>query len=330
MAVNLPPQYHDAEAEYKKARTPEEKLAALKKMWVILPKHKASEKVQSQLKTKISDLNDEIEQKASGPKKSGNNFKIPRQGAGQYVFLGAPNAGKSRLLSKLTKATPEVAAYPFTTREPIPGMMDYEDVRLQLIDLPPITADFFEPFIGDFTRIADAAVLVVDLADDDCPFSTEAVIDRLKVAKRMLVGEIPEGEEDPTVWYVKTLMVCNKIDAEGSEDRLAFVQDMFSTKFPMVTISAEQGNGMEELKKRLYEHLDIIRIYAKQPGKPADMTAPFTIPRGGTVLDFAEKVHTDFVETLKSARVWGSAEFDGQTVKRDHVLADKDVVELHT
>jgi ribosome-interacting GTPase 1 len=329
MAVNLPPQYHDAEAEYKKARTPEEKLAALKKMWVILPKHKASEKVQSQLKTKIADLNDEIEHKASGPKKSGSAYKIPRQGAGQYVFLGAPNAGKSRLLSRLTKATPEVAAYPFTTREPIPGMMDFEDVRLQLIDLPPITSDFFEPFVGDFTRVADAAVLLVDLADDDCPFATEAVIDRLKAAKRLLVGEIPEGEEDPTVWYVKTLMVCNKIDADGADDRLAFIQDMFATKFPILTISAERGDGLDELKKRLYEHLDIIRVYAKQPGKPSDMTAPFTIPRGGTVLDFAEKVHTDFAESLKSARVWGSAEFDGQTVKRDHVLADKDVVELH-
>jgi uncharacterized protein len=281
MAVNLPPHYHDAENEYKKARTPEEKLAALKKMWVILPKHKASEKVQAQLKTKISDLSDEVEQRASGPKKGGNTYKIPRQGAGQYVFLGAPNAGKSRLLSRLTKATPEVAPYPFTTREPIPGMMDYEDVRLQLIDLPPVTADFCEPFVNDFTRIADAAVLLVDLADDDCPFATEAVLDRMKASKRILVSEIPEGEEDPTIWYVKTLMVGNKIDAEGAADRLAFIQDMFAAKFPIITISAERGDGIEEFKKRLYDHLDIIRIYAKLPGKPADMTAPFTIPRGG-------------------------------------------------
>jgi ribosome-interacting GTPase 1 len=285
--------------------------------------------VQAQLKTKIADLSDEVEARASGPKKSSTSYKIPRQGAGQYVLLGAPNAGKSRLLSKLTKANPEVAAYPFTTREPIPGMMDYEDVRLQLIDLPPVTADFFEPFIGDFTRIADAAMLVVDLADDDCPFATEAVIERMKTAKRLLVGELPEGEEDPTVWFVKTLMVCNKIDADGATDRLAFIQEMFAAKFPILTISAERGDGLDELKKKLYDHLDIIRVYAKQPGKPADMTAPFTIPRGGTVLDFAEKVHTDFVDTLKSARVWGSAEFDGQTVKRDHVLADRDLVELH-
>src|SRR5215207_1182762 len=155
MAVNLPPQYHDAEARYKKGKTAEEKLAALKEMWVILPKHKASEKVQAELKTKISELTDQIEQAKQGPKKAAaGTFKFPRQGAGQVVFVGPPNAGKSFLLSKLTKATPAVAPYPFTTREPVPGMMDYEDTRVQLIDLPPITADFYEPYLTDFTRTA--------------------------------------------------------------------------------------------------------------------------------------------------------------------------------
>src|SRR6478735_4649983 len=144
MAVNLPPQYHDAEARYKKAQTPEDKLAALKEMWVILPKHKASEKVQADLKTKISELTDQIEQAKSGPKKAAHGvYKIPRQGAGTVVFLGPPNAGKSLLMTKLTKASPEVAPYPFTTREPVPGMMDYEDVRVQLLELPPITADAY-------------------------------------------------------------------------------------------------------------------------------------------------------------------------------------------
>src|SRR6478752_1063147 len=164
MAVNLPPQYHDAEARYKKAGTPEDKLAALKEMWVILPKHKASEKVQASLKTKISELTDQIEHEKTAPKKAPpGTFSIPRQGAGQVVFLGPPNAGKSRLLTRLTKASPAVAPYPFTTREPVPGMMDYEDVRVQLIDLPPITADHYENFITDITRAADAAVLFLDL-----------------------------------------------------------------------------------------------------------------------------------------------------------------------
>jgi ribosome-interacting GTPase 1 len=329
MAVNLPPQYHDAEAEYKKARTPEEKLAALKKMWVILPKHKASEKVQAILKTKIGEVSDEVEAVKAGPKKATASYKIPRQGAGTIVFLGGPNAGKSSLLRKLTKATPEVAPYPFTTREPVPGMMDWEDVRVQLIDLPPITADFYEPHVTDFARNADAAALIVDLGDDDGPFAAETVIDRLAERKLHLVATPPAADEDPTVFHVRTLLVANKIDADGAADRLDILKEMIGDRMPLLTVSAERGDGLEELRARLYRLLGVMRVYAKPPGKPADKTAPFTIPEGGTVLDFAEKVHSDLAEGLKSAKVWGSAQFDGQTIKRDHVLRDQDVVELH-
>jgi uncharacterized protein len=329
MAVNLPPQYHDAEAEYKKARTPDEKLAALKKMWVILPKHKASEKVQAILKTKISEISDEVETAKTGPKKATASYKIPRQGAGTVVFLGGPNGGKSSLLRKLTKAMPEVAPYPFTTREPVPGMMDWEDVRVQLIDLPPITADFYEPYVTDFVRTADAAVLVVDLGDDDGPFAAETVIERLAGRKIHLVGTPLEGEEDPTVFHVRTLLAANKVDADGAADRLDILKEMIGDRIPILPVSAERGNGMDELRTQLFRLLHAIRVYAKPPGKPADMTTPFTIHDGGTVLDFAEKVHSELAESLKSAKVWGSAQFDGQTVKRDHVLRDKDVVELH-
>src|SRR5215213_6116613 len=330
MAVNLPPQYHDAEAEYKKARTPEEKLAALKKMWVILPKHKASEKVQVILKTKISEVNDEIEAIKSGPKKaSPASYKIPRQGAGTIVFLGGPNGGKSSLLRKLTKATPEVAPYPFTTREPVPGMMDWEDVRVQLIDLPPITADFYEPHVTDFARNADAAALIVDLGDDDGPFAAETVIERLAERKIHLVGTPPAADEDPTVFHVRTLLVANKIDADGAADRLDILREMIGDRMAILTASADRGDGLAELRTRLFRLLGVMRIYAKPPGKPPDKAAPFTIPEGGTVLDFAEKVHSELAESLKSAKVWGSAQFDGQTVKRDHVLRDQDIVELH-
>jgi ribosome-interacting GTPase 1 len=328
MAVNLPPQYHDAEAEYKKARTPDEKLAALKKMWVILPKHKASEKVQAILKTKISEVSDEVEAVKSGPKKATASYKIPRQGAGTVAFLGGPNGGKSSLLRKLTKATPEVAPYPFTTREPVPGMMDFEDVRVQLIDLPPITADFYEPYVTDFARTADAAVLVVDLGDDDGPFAAEAVLERLAGRKIHLVGSPPEGDDDPTAFHVRTLLVANKVDADGAADRQDILKEMIGDRMPVLALSAERGDGVDELRTQLFRLLNVIRVYAKPQGKPADMTAPFTIPEGGTVLDFAEKVHSDLADTLKAAKVWGSAQFDGQTVKRDHVLKDKDVVEL--
>lgn len=331
MAVNLPPQYHDAEERYRKGRNPEEKLAALKDMWVILPKHKASEKVQAELKRKISELSDDIEATKSGPKKAApGTFKFPRQGAGQVVFVGPPNAGKSQLLTKLTKATPAVAPYPFTTREPVPGMMDFEDVRIQLIDLPPITVDVYEPFITDLTRSADAAVLFLDLDDDDGPAATQAVIDRLKQARRILAASRPGPEEDdPTVYQLPTLLVGTKVDAEAADLRWELAQESLGGRFPTLLISAERGDGLEEFRKAVFEMLQVIRIYSKMPGKPADKTNPFTCPIGSTVEEFAGCVHQDLQEKLKSARVWGSGAFDGQTVGRDHVLQDYDIVELH-
>ena len=331
MAVNLPPHYHDADARYKKAQTPEDKLVALKEMWVLLPKHKASEKVQAELKTKISELTDQIEQAKSGPKKAApGTFKFPRQGAGQVVFVGPPNAGKSLLMTKLTKAKPEVAPYPFTTREPVPGMMDYEDVRVQLIELPPITADAYETFVTDITRAADAAVLFLDLADDDGSAATKAVIDRLKLARRELVQPGSPTTDDPTTYAVPTLLVANKGDDDAADIRLEIAREEFGTQYPLLIISAERGDGLDALRKAIYDVLGVMRIYTKQPGKPADMTSPFTPPIGATVAELAGKVHRDLEDTVKSARIWGTGVHDGQTVGRDHVLHDKDVVELHT
>jgi ribosome-interacting GTPase 1 len=331
MAVNLPPHYHDAEARYKKAQTSEDKLAALKEMWVLLPKHKASEKVQADLKTKISELTDQIEQTKLGPRKAApGTYKFPRQGAGQVVFLGPPNAGKSLLMTKLTKATPAVAPYPFTTREPIPGMMDFEDVRIQLIDLPPITADAYEHFITDITRSADAALLFLDLADDDGPAATQAAIDRLRLARRELVPPGSPPTDDPTVYALPAILVANKRDDEAADLRLELDREALGLPLPWQVISAERGEGIAELRKAIYDALGVMRIYTKQPGKPADMTSPFTPPIGSTVAELAGRVHRDLEDSVKSARVWGSGAFDGQTVGRDHVLHDKDVVELHT
>lgn len=331
MAVNLPPQYHDAESRYKKAQSPEDKLAALKEMWVILPKHKASEKVQADLKTKISELTDQIEHAKTGPKKAAHGvYRLPRQGAGTVVFVGPPNAGKSQLLTKLTKAAPAVAPYPFTTREPVPGMMDYEDVRVQLVDLPPITADHYENFVTDLTRAADAAVLFLDLSDDDGPPATKAVIDRLKAARRELVAPGTRHGDDPAVYAVPTILVASKADDDAADIRLEIAREEFGTRFPLLVISAERGDGLPELRKAIYDALGVMRIYTKQPGKPADLTSPFTPPVGATVAELAGKVHRDLEETVKSARVWGTRVHDGQTVGRDHVLHDKDVVELHT
>jgi ribosome-interacting GTPase 1 len=329
VAVNLTPQYLEAEAEYKRAQTAEERLECLRRMWGLLPKHKASEKLQAELKTKISEAKGEVERERKSPKKAGVSHKIPRQGAGQVVLVGPPNAGKSRILTRLTRATPEVAPFPFTTREPTPGMMDWEDVRVQLIDTPPITAEYLEGYLSSMVRAADRCLLVLDLADDDGPFAAEAVSERLAQVKTALVGQPPAHPDDPTVAYIKTILVANKAAAEGAPGRLEVVREMFAGRFPIEVVDAESGQGLEDLRTAIFKSLEVIRVYSKRPGKPADMDSPFTCPAGSTVAQVAELVHRDFADKLKSARIWGTGVFDGQTVTRDHVLHDRDVVELH-
>jgi ribosome-interacting GTPase 1 len=350
MAANLTPQYLEAEAEYKKAQTAEERLACLKKMYSLLPKHKASEKLQADLKTKISEAKEAVDREKKSPKKIGVSYKIPRQGAGQYVILGAPNVGKSRLLTRLTRASPEVAPYPFTTHEPHAGMMDWEDVRVQLIDTPPITADYLEGYLPGMIQSADAAILMVDLGDDDGPFAAEAVVERLAKSKVFLVsGETAKSDEqkaeteepeklagsplstlDSTLNNgTKTLMVCNKTDLPGASDRLEILREMFAARYPIHVISAEHGTGLEEVRDAIYNYLNVLRVYTKQPGKPPDLTSPFTCPIGSTLVEMAVLVHRDFATSLKSARIWGTGVYDGQSIGREHVLHDKDVVELH-
>lgn len=328
MPANLTPQYAKAEEEYKQAKTPQERLECLKRMFAAMPKHKGTEKLQADLKTKMSVLKDEIEhEKKSG--KKGVSYKIPKQGAGQVILVGGPNVGKSRLLTRLTHATPEVAAYPFTTREPHPGMMPWEDVFVQLVDTPPITGDFMEGYLSGMVRGADAALLMVDLGDDDGPTAADDVIRRLAETKTILVGQAPAAPADESVQNIKTLLVANKTDLPGASERLEMVRELFSDRFPIMVISAEHGEGLEELRNALYRFLNVIRVYTKQPGKPPDMEAPFTCPAGSTLIEMAALVHRDFADKLKHARIWGTGVYDGQTVKRDHVMHDKDVVELH-
>jgi ribosome-interacting GTPase 1 len=328
MAANLTPQYLDAEAEYKAAKTAEEKLASLRKMFALMPKHKASEKLQAELKTKIKHAAEEVEN-ARHKKHGGVSYKIPRQGAGQVVLVGPPNTGKSRLLSRLTRAAPEVAPYPFTTHQPTAGMMDWEDARVQLVDLPPITADVMEGWVSSMIRAADAALLVLDLADEDGPFTADGAIEKLASTKTVLIGSPPVLVDDYSVEYVRTMLVANKSDADGAADRLEIVREILGKRFQIHVVAAESGAGLEELREAVYRFLNVIRVYSKQPGKPADKAAPFTCPVGSSVADFAALVHRDFAEKLKSARIWGSGVFDGQAVGREHLLCDKDVVELH-
>lgn len=329
MATNLTPQYHKAEEEYRRAATTEDELKWLEVMLREMPKHKASEKLQSELKQKISKAKKELEAERKSGKK-GHSVRIPRQGAGTAILLGGPNAGKSRLLAALTRATPEVAPYPFTTRTPLPGMMPWEDVMVQLIDTPPITRDYLEPYMQGLIRAADVAVLVVDLGADEGIEQLQEFLDRLAGTKTRLAKESMLDEEDVGISYTKTLLAPNKIDAPGAVERLELLHELCPLEFPEFVISAETGAGLEALRDAIYQALGVVRVYTKLPtAKTADFERPFTVRRGDTVLDVAALVHKDLAENFKFARVWGAAVHDGSVAKADYVLHDKDIVELH-
>ena len=329
MPANLTQQYHKAEAKYRQASSPEEELAALQEMLREMPKHKGTDKLQADLKQKISKLKKEAETaKKSGGARAG--FKLVRQGAGTVVLLGGPNAGKSQFVCAMTKATPEVAPYPFTTREPHPAMMPWEDVMVQLVDTPPITADFFEPTMHGLIRGADLVLLMVDLGSDDGIEQCQELLERLGETKTRLARESYLDENDIGLSFTRTFIVPNKIDAEGATERLELLHELLPLEFEEFVISAEHGTGLEELRQAIYKSLDVVRVYTKLPtAKEADFDSPFTVRRGGTLLDVAVQVHKDFAENLKFARVWGEAVHDGTQVKGDYVLHDKDVVELH-
>lgn len=329
MPANLPPQYLKAEEDCRRATSAAGRLEALRELFRLLPKHKGTEKLQSDLKTRISRARDEIEGAKAGGKKGGVSYRIPREGAGQVVLVGAPNVGKSALLAALTNARPEVAPYPFTTRAPQPGIATWQDVRYQLVDLPPVSADFFETWMPGLVRSADAALFVVDLGDDDLIDAAEVALGRLAGARVELVGELPFDSDDESLRHVKTSMVANKADASGAADRLAILREWSGDRFPIVPTSATAGLDLDSVRSAGYDILGVIRVYTKVPGKPTDRSSPFTVPTGSTVIDLAREIHRDFEQSLKFAKVWGSGTFEGQTVRRDHELRDADVVELH-
>jgi small GTP-binding protein len=329
MPANLPPQYSKAEEEFRRATTPAARLDSLREMFRLLPKHKGTEKLQADLKQKISRAKEDLEGAKAGAKKPGISYRVPKEGAGRIALIGAPNVGKSAILAALTNAKPEVAPYPFTTRTPQPGMVTYKDVRYQLLDLPPITADVHEPWVADLIRTSDAGLLVVDLADDDLLDAADVVLKRLAETHVELVSAIPYDVEDEVVQHIKVALVANKSDAEDADSRLQLVREWLDGRFPILPISATTGKGLESLRELAYDLLGVMRVYTKAPGKPVDRTSPFTLPVGSTIGDLAHEIHAELEQSLKSARVWGAGVFDGQAVKRDHELHDSDVVELH-
>jgi ribosome-interacting GTPase 1 len=313
-----------ADKKFKEATTPQQKLEALEEMLSTIPKHKGTEKMQADLKHRIAKLR-EATQRRKGAARARPFYQLEREGAGQIVLVGAPNSGKSSILRALSHARPEIADYPFTTRAPLGGMVAFEDVQIQLVDLPPISEESAEGWLYGIVRIADGALFVVDLADPDILDSTEHVFSLLTSANLSLIP--PGGARGLN--DVPAMFVATKLDAPGARDTLGVFKEFYGGRLPALPVSAEQDVNLGELRKTMFDMLEIIRVYSKKPGKKPDLDVPFIMRRGTTVLEAAAVVHKDFGQRLRYARLWRRGEIEGRMVGRDDLLEDGDILELH-
>ncbi len=344
MPTNVTAEYKKAEQAFRQAREPRDRLMCLKEMLRTIPKHKGTEHVQADIKTRIKQLTEELAGAKKGGRK-GPSYTVRPEGAAQVCLIGPPNAGKSSLHARLTGSHSPSGPYPYTTQMPVPGMLPFEDVHVQLIDLPPVSADFMEPWLANTLQPSDAAMLIVDINDPDCVDHIQVIRQRL-AAKKIVLEEhwpglapedvcvgIDEGEtdyvRDPFQIVLPTLLIASKCDLNPEPDEVRVLEELLGVRFPAIATSAQTGSGLHRLASTLFKGLEIVRVYTKAPGREADLDRPFTVRRGDTVADVARLVHKDIAEKLKFARLWGSGQFDGQQVGPEHLVADRDIVELH-
>ncbi len=324
MPANLPPQYFEVEEKYRQAKTIEEKLYYLKEMLAVVPKHKGTEKLQKEIKTKISKLRKELSKKPKISRQVWYHFE--KQGAGQIAVFGSPNSGKSSLVKLLTNANTEIADYPFTTKIPITGMMRYENIQIQLIDCPPLK-EGLSPWYFHLLRSADALLYLFDLSQDSLLDETE---ENFKILEEGRINIFKKDEPN----YKKTIFCGNKLDWENSELRFSLFLEFIKNYLPMddlkiVSISVKEKRNIEDLKRVLFESLEIIRVYTKPPGKEPELEEPIILKKNSNVLDAAKALHKDFARNLKYARLWDNKNFFGQRVEKNHILKDGDIIEFH-
>ncbi|HOC54845.1 MAG TPA: 50S ribosome-binding GTPase [Verrucomicrobiota bacterium] len=325
MPANLTPEYEKAERRYRQATNDEERLAGLQEMFSAIPKHKGTEKMQADLKHRISQLRQQ-EQKTAHTK-GPDPFHIPKGGAGQVVLIGPPNTGKSSLLAATTHASVKVAEYPFTTVLPQPGMWHKDDVHIELVDTPPLTPEHVPTGLLGTIRNADVVCAVVEAG--------EAALDQAEMvlgvcsSRGLTLRTLPRNQLSPANPNQRPgLIVTTKADLVPPGAILP-LRELYASQLEVLALSTRSRQGLDDWFQRLWTLLAMIRVYSKEPGRPPDLHKPFIVPAGATVAELARQIHRDLPERMKFARLWGHSRFEGQQVHKTEPLRDRDVVEIH-
>jgi len=328
MPANLPPEYIEAELRFRAAKSPQEKLEILRELMALVPKHKGTEKLRVELKRKWTKLQEEVQQQKKQKSSRGPGYDhIEREGAGQITLVGLPNCGKSSLLAAVTNAKPEIAEYPFSTFRPTVGMMPFEDIQFQLIDLPPLS-EFTEPWVYSLIRQCDLVALLIDLSSETPAEDLFAALGWLEQARiRLVHHQSPKHEGPGTV--KPALVIGTKSDLPGASERLQELKSLIDSQFRVVAVSTVSAEGLGDLGRAFFEGLNIVRVYTKKPGQPIKKDLPYVLPAGSTVTDVARAIHKELAERFAYARVWGSSEFPGQRVERHYIVRDGDLLEFH-
>jgi ribosome-interacting GTPase 1 len=326
MPANLTPVYLKADKWFKEATTDEERILALEEMMRVIPKHKGTDHMRAELRKKYSALKESAEKK----KKASHGldiFHIPKSGAGQAALLGLPNSGKSAIVSAVTHAKAQVADFPFTTSIPLPGMAQFEDIKIEIVDMPPITADYAPAGIVNTFRNCDLIGVVIDLSSD-IGRQVKVCFDFLESKRLMPDLNNPILDESGKSLARKSFIIATKKDSALS-DAIDILKKQLTRPIEITAISVNDRTSLDKMLADIFRLLDIVRVYAKKPGHEPDMKDPFVLPKGSNVMDLSRSIHKELAEKLKTARCWGSGVHDGQNVHKTHILNDKDIIELH-
>jgi len=380
----------EAKAKWGKAisaRTPEEKIQALQEFLSSFPKHKGNERLRAQVKRKIASLRIQLEEKRAHKGRSSHQLFIEKQGVAQLLILGLTNVGKSSLLSAVTAAKPLISPFEYTTQEPVQGMLQFEDIQFQLIEVPAIRTESSSGWSlknFGFTLNADALMLVADLSRDSCAQLSVLldVLDKARISTErpkssveVLKGKSASGVQiavsgkltdcsvqdvakllqeygirnalvrvyggvgfddledailESAASFKPSILIANKVDAEGAGNELERLKTCNGGRMRILATSCRTGEGLAGLGASLFEMLEIVRVYTKEPSQREPSKDAIVLRRGATVAELARQIHSDLFRDFKYAKIWGpSVRFNGEKVGINHVLMDRDAVEIH-